>query len=91
MRIPKPDQLTFEQLAEIFDTSISDINNTVNIAYNKMVHELVFTNKFDIWDVVMELKNFFKMTEREAFEKLNDEHKNLMRVAAEERIQERLK
>jgi len=86
MRTPKVDQLTLEQLSKKFNTSISDINKTINIAYNKMVHEYVFTHKQDIWDVVMFLKEHFKISEKEAVDKLNEEHMILLTQSAKNKI-----
>jgi hypothetical protein len=85
MKTSKEKQLTFEQIAERFDMSISEVNSVINTAYNKMVHELVFTHHFDIWDVVVELKGQFRMTEKEAVEKLNFEHQELLKKSAQRR------
>jgi hypothetical protein len=85
MKTAKEKQLTFEQISELFDMSISEVNAVINTAYNKMVHELVFTHHFDIWDVVVELKSQFHMTEKEAVEKLSNEHQELLKKSAQKR------
>lgn len=78
-------QMTFEQLSEIYDMSISEINNTINIAYNKMVTALV-KKQVDIWDAVVGLKEYFGISEKEAVEKLNIENRKLlMRSASNKR------
>jgi len=78
--------MTFEQISKKYEMPISEVNFTINKAYNKMVHSLV-VQKFDIWDVVVELKNFFNMTEKEAVEKLTPEHKELLKRSAQLRTQ----
>jgi hypothetical protein len=77
-------QLTFEQISNRYNIPISEVNNTINIAYNKMVRSLVEQN-FDIWDVVVEMKNYFNMTEKEAVDKLTPEHKELLKESAKMR------
>lgn len=85
MKSARQKQLTFEQISSRYNIPISEVNNVINIAYNKMVHTLVVDQKFDIWDVVVELKNYFNMNEKEAVEKLSSEHKELLKVSANTR------
>lgn len=74
--------LTFDQLSKKFNMPISEVNSTINIAYNKIVHSLVVDQHFDMWDVVVEMKNYFNMTEKEAVEKLTPEHKEMLKESA---------
>jgi hypothetical protein len=74
--------LTFEQISKKFDMPISEINSVINTAYNKMVHALVVEQHFDIWDVVVEMKSYFNMSEKEAIDRLTPEHQELIRESA---------
>lgn len=87
MKNSKQKPMTFEQISSKYEIPISEVNFTINKAYNKMVHTLVYTHRFDIWDVVVELKNYFNMTEKEAVEKLTPEHKELLKKSAELRME----
>ena len=62
MKTSRNKQLTFEQISNRYNMPISEVNSVINIAYNKMVHTLVMDQHFDIWDVVVEMKNYFNMT-----------------------------
>jgi hypothetical protein len=74
--------LTFDQLSELYNMSVADINISINNTYNKMVTKLVVQEKFDMWDVIVELKNYFNMTEKEAVDKLNKKNKELLKQSA---------
>ena len=82
MKTSRNKQLTFEQISNRYNMPISEVNSVINIAYNKMVHTLVMDQHFDIWDVVVEMKNYFNMTEKEAVDKLTPEHKELLKESA---------
>jgi hypothetical protein len=82
MRYTNQKQLTFEQISKRYAMSISEVNAVINTAYNKMVHALAVDQKFDMWDVVVELKNFFNMTEKEAVDKLTREHREILKASA---------
>jgi hypothetical protein len=86
MKSPRTKQLTFEQISKRYKMPISEVNSVINNAYNKMVHTLVVDQKFDIWDVVVEMKNYFNMTEKEAVDKLTIEHKELLKESAQMRV-----
>jgi hypothetical protein len=47
-----------------------------------MVHALVVEQHFDIWDVVVEMKSYFNMSEKEAIDRLTPEHQELIRESA---------
>lgn len=86
MKSPRQKQLTFEQISKRYNMPISEVNSVINNAYNKMVHTLVVDQHFDIWDVVVEMKNYFNMTEKEAVDKLTIEHKELLKESAQMRV-----
>jgi hypothetical protein len=82
MKSTRQKQLTFEQISKRYNMPISEVNSVINTAYNKMVHTLAVDQKFDIWDVVVEMKNYFNMTEKEAVDKLTKEHRELLKNSA---------
>ena len=82
MKTPRQKQLTFDQISKKYDMPISEVNTVIKNAYNKMVHTLVMDQNFDIWDVVFEMKNYFNMTEKEAVEKLTNEHREMLKESA---------
>lgn len=82
MKSTRQKQLTFEQISKRYNMPISEVNSVINTAYNKMVHTLAVDQKFDIWDVVVEMKNYFNMTEKEAVDKLTKEHRELLKISA---------
>jgi hypothetical protein len=82
MKSPIQKQLTFEQISKKYNMPISEVNSVINTAYNKMVHTLVVDQNFDIWDVVFEMKKYFNMTEKEAVDKLTNEHRELLKESA---------
>ena len=85
MRKPRQHQLTIEQISQIYDMSISEVNATINVAFNKMVDELSSKHGIDIWDSVFGLKDYLGITEKEAFEKLNNKNKNLITEVAKQK------
>lgn len=54
-------------------------HSIVKQAYNKMVKALIEREKINIFDAVLAIREYFNMTEQEAFDKLNDEHKMLLK------------
>jgi len=82
MKSSRQNQLTFEQISNRCNMPISEVNSVINNAYNKMVNNLVVIHRFDIWDVVVEMKNYFNMTEKEAVDKLTIEHKEMLKESA---------
>jgi predicted DNA-binding protein (UPF0251 family) len=78
--------LTYDQIAKKYKISVADVNNSITASYNKMVSKLVKEHGYDIWDVIVELKNYFNMPEKEAVEKLNIENKQLLKESARIRI-----
>ena len=78
MRVPKQNQLTYEEIATTLKMSPNKVHSVVKVAYNKMVKHLVQDKGHNIFDAVMWLKNQLGMSEKEAIDKL-DEH-NLTRL-----------
>jgi hypothetical protein len=85
MKESKQRQLTLDQIAAKFNMSICEVNTSINKSYNKIVTELVTKHGIDIWDAVVELKNMFAITEKEAVDKLNEDNKELLKKSAEAR------
>lgn len=67
--------LTYEQIARKYDMTPAKAHSIVKQAYNKMVKALIERENINIFDAVLALREYFNMTEQEAYEKLNDEHK----------------
>lgn len=72
MRVAKPDQLTYEEIAALYKISPNKVHSIVKSAYNKMVNEFVKKYNMNIFDAVMQLKTAMNMSEKEAFDKLDD-------------------
>lgn len=78
------DGLTYEEIARMYDITSLKAQATVKSAYNKMVKAMVEKEGINIFDVVLALREYFNMTENEAFEKLNNEHKDALTKYASE-------
>jgi hypothetical protein len=85
MKTSKTKQLTLEQIAKKYKMSISEVNSNINNTYNKIVDELISRHHVDIWDAVVQLKLFFGMSEKEAFDKLSVDNKELLKKAVTDR------
>ena len=72
MRVPKQNQLTYEEIASTLNMSPNKVHNTVKIAYNKMIRNLVDDKGYHIFDAVMWLKDQLAMSEKEAIDKLDE-------------------
>ena len=72
-------QLTYEEIARKYDMTPAKAHSIVKQAYNKMVKALMERENINIFDAVLALREYFSMSEQEAFEKLNDEHKLILR------------
>jgi len=77
--------LTYEELARRYDITPNKAHSVVKSAYNKMIKSLMDgdkdadeSTKVNIFDAVMALREYFNMTETEAVEKLNDEHREML-------------
>jgi hypothetical protein len=70
--------LTYEELARRYDITPNKAHSVVKSAYNKMVKSLMDSEKLNIFDAVLALREYFNMTEVEAVEKLNDEHREML-------------
>lgn len=75
-------QLTYEEIAKKYDITTAKAHSIVKSAYNKMVAAIILNENISIFESVLLIREYFNMTEQEAFEKLNDEHKELIRSCA---------
>ena len=82
-KLPKK-QLTYEELARKYDITPNKAHSIVKSAYNKMVKNLMEREDINIFDTVLALREYFNMSEREAFDKLNEEHKRILTKYAED-------
>ena len=83
--------LTYEDLARRYDMTPNKAHSVVKSAYNKIIKCLIEGDatdpegkKINIFDAVMALREYFNMTETEAVEKLNDEHRDMLKKYASE-------
>jgi hypothetical protein len=72
-------QLTYEDIARKYDMTPAKAHSIVKQAYNKMVKALMEKENINIFDAVLALREYFNMSEEEAVNKLNDEHKLLLK------------
>jgi hypothetical protein len=72
-------QLTYEDIARKYDMTPAKAHSIVKQAYNKMVKALMERENINIFDAVLALREYFNMSEEEAVNKLNDEHKLLLK------------
>jgi len=82
-KLPKK-QLTYEELARKYDITPNKAHSIVKSAYNKMVKNLMEMEDINIFDTVLALREYFNMSEKEAFEKLNEEHKRMITKYAQD-------
>lgn len=82
-KLPK-NQLTYEELARKYDITPNKAHSIVKSAYNKMVKSLMEKESINIFDTVLALREYFNMSEKEAFDKLNEEHKRLITKYAQD-------
>lgn len=75
-------QLTYEEIAKKYDITTAKAHSIVKSAYNKMVAAIMVHENVSIFTSVIIIREYFNMAEQEAFEKLNDEHKELIRACA---------
>lgn len=71
----KNKKLTYEEIAKIYNISQNKVNSIVVEAYNKIVDYYVEKLNFNIFETVLFLCKFFQMSEKEAFNNLNDKNK----------------
>ena len=76
--------LTYEEIARMYDITSSKAQSIVKSAYNKMIKSMVEKQGLNIFDTVLALREYFNMTESEAIEKLNDEHRDMLTKYASE-------
>ena len=72
-------QLTYEEIARKYDMTPAKAHSIVKQAYNKMIKALIDREKINIFDAVLVLREYFNMSEQEAYEKLNDENKQSLK------------
>jgi predicted DNA-binding protein YlxM (UPF0122 family) len=89
MRVAKPDQLTYEEIADLYKISPNKVHAIVKSGYNKMVRYYVDKFGMNIFDAVMELRGQMNMSEKEAFEKLDEENKLRIKDEAFHRMREK--
>jgi hypothetical protein len=75
-------QLTYDEIARKYDMTPAKAHSIVKQAYNKMVKALVERENINIFDAILALREYFSMSEQEAYDKLNDEHKELLKEYA---------
>lgn len=75
-------QLTYEEIAKKYDITTAKAHSIVKSAYNKMVAAIILHENVSVFTSVLIIREYFNMSEQEAFEKLNDEHKELIRACA---------
>jgi len=76
--------LTYEELARKYDSTPIKVHSVIKSAYNKMIKGLIEDGDINIFEAVLTLREYFNMTEAEAVEKLNDEHKEMLKKYATE-------
>lgn len=84
MRVPKPDQLTYEEVAEKTGLKTNKVHEIIKTAYNKMVNYLVDEKGHEIIDAIRYLKSNFKMTEKESIDKLDTKNYNRLTKSLED-------
>jgi predicted transcriptional regulator len=71
--------LSYEEIAKRYDITPAKVHTVIKSAYNKMIAEIMKREEISIFDAVLMLKKYFgHMSEKEAFEKLDDEHKKMI-------------
>lgn len=75
-------QLTYEEIARKYDMTPAKAHTIVKQAYNKMVKGLVEKENINIFDAILALREYFNMSEQEAYDKLTDEHKERLKEYA---------
>jgi hypothetical protein len=75
-------QLTYDEIARKYDMTPAKAHSVVKQAYNKMVKALIEREKINIFDAILALREYFNMSEQEAYDKLTDEHKELLKEYA---------
>lgn len=75
-------QLTYEDIARKYDMTPAKAHSIVKQAYNKMIKALIEKENVNIFDAVLALREYFNMSEQEAYDKLNDEHKDILKQYA---------
>jgi hypothetical protein len=75
-------QLTYEEIARKYDITTAKAHSIVKSAYNKMVNVIMENENLSIFQSVLLIREYFNMSEQEAFDKLNDENKERIRACA---------
>lgn len=81
--VAKHQNLTYDEIASLYDTSPNKVHMTIKRIYNKIITGLL-DKKVNIWDAVMGTKDFFGMSEKEAVDKLNSKNKKILENYAKE-------
>jgi len=91
MKNTRRETYTYEEIAKAYRVSPNKIHSIVKTAYNKMVNHCVIKYNMNIFDAVMSIKSWLRMSDREAFEKLNKCNKLSIRKAAIDRYENKSK
>jgi len=75
---------TYEEIARKYDITTTKVQTIVKSTYNKIVKSLVEIEGINIFDAVLAMREYFNMSESDAFDKLNDEHKEMLKKYASE-------
>lgn len=81
----KNKKLTYEEIAKIYNISQNKVNSIIIEAYNKIVDYYVEKLNFNIFETVLFLCKFFQMSEKEAFNNLNEKNKQKIKEFALEK------
>lgn len=87
MKNTRRETYTYEEIAKAYKVTPNKIHSVVRTAYNKMVNHCVKQYNMNIFDAVMSIKIWLKMSDRESFEKLNKSNKLAIRKAAIDRYE----
>jgi hypothetical protein len=75
-------QLTYEEIARKYDITSAKVHSIIKSTYNKIIRSIMEKEGVNIFEAVLALREYFNMPESEAFEKLDDEHKEMIREYA---------
>lgn len=84
MRVPKPDQLTYDEVADMTGLKTNKVHEIIKTAYNKMILYLVEEKGHDVIDSIKYLKTNLNMTEKESIDKLDESNYNKLKKSLED-------
>lgn len=68
-------KLTYDEISKMYNISQNKVNAIIIEAYNKIIDYYVEKLNFNIFETVLFLCKFFQITEKEAFNNLNEKNK----------------